>query len=437
MKRLFLTLVPILLLLALVAVLVQHAEALPKFRNSWITMGLPYAVLATAGVLAWRFNKSMLAMLCLYLGVLHLGMTRVYHIGACAENFRILVSLATPGFFAWFYLGRERGVLNEHGVLRLLFMLFLVMLLAVVAQFFQTLPARVVPGWLLAPASSRFLPLPRLAAAMHLFCWGLLVHPSTRRDPKYGALLGAVLATVFVAFCLASPDLFAWNGLPGSGNRIIASLSAASLAFTAAGIVTLYAVLEISHGTAFTDQLTQLPGRRALDYRLAALGRVYAIAMVDIDHFKKVNDTYGHDVGDQALRFIASKLKHVSGGRTFRYGGEEFAIVFPRKTVDQAEPILNAIREDICRASFFLRDTDRPVSKIRGSRQRNRASREKKKLTFSVSIGVADSVGDISGPDDVVRDADKALYKAKTKGRNRVVVTRRSKLDVSRVLRAG
>jgi GGDEF domain-containing protein len=222
-----------------------------------------------------------------------------------------------------------------------------------------------------------------------------------------------------------------------AGHNFPAGLSAASLSLSAAAAITLYAVLEISHGTAFVDQLTQLLGRRALDYRLAALGRTYTIAMVDIDHFKAVNDRHGHDVGDQALRFIAARLSHVRGGRAYRYGGEEFAIVFPRMESAQAEPILNALREDIQKSVFCLRDHDRPASKLKGARKRNRGGKDKKDIKLTVSIGVADSLGDVSGPEDVIVDADKALYKAKKGGRNRVVAAQRKKLDVSRVLRKG
>jgi len=75
-----------------------------------------------------------------------------------------------------------------------------------------------------------------------------------------------------------------------------------------------------------------LPSRRALIERLPSLGRRYTVAMVDVDHFKNFNDTYGHDAGDQVLRMVASRLGEVSGGGTaFRYGGEEFTILFPGK----------------------------------------------------------------------------------------------------------
>lgn len=437
MRRIGLIILPLSLVVVLVILLFRNPQFLRDLRTSWTTGTLPYAILAVAGLLAWRFNKSMLAMLCVFLVILHLGLTRVYALGPCAEHFRTLSAIATPIFFAWFYLSRERGVFNAYGLVRLLVMFVALLLLAAVTQFFGQLPSNLLPGWFVSPVSPRYLPLPRLAVLLFCGCWILLVYPSTRRDPVYGSLLGGILSAVFVAFWVISPDLFAWEELGQAGNRVVAGLVASSLSLSAAGTLALFAVFEISHGTAFVDPLTQLLGRRALDYRLATLSGTYSIAMVDIDHFKRVNDRHGHDVGDQALRFIAARLRQARGGRAYRYGGEEFAIVYPGMSVDQVEPVLNALRESINKSKFYLRDRDRPASKLKGARKRNKKAAVKRDLTLSVSIGVADSIGEVDGPSDVILDADKALYKAKKAGRNRVVASRRRKLDVSRVLRKG
>jgi diguanylate cyclase (GGDEF)-like protein len=80
----------------------------------------------------------------------------------------------------------------------------------------------------------------------------------------------------------------------------------------------------LAERTPYIDELTGLQGRRSLNETLYNLGRKYAIAMIDVDHFKKFNDTYGHKTGDQVLKMIAYKLERISGGaKTFRYGGEE------------------------------------------------------------------------------------------------------------------
>ena len=86
--------------------------------------------------------------------------------------------------------------------------------------------------------------------------------------------------------------------------------------------------------------------------------------MCDVDHFKKFNDTYGHDAGDQVLRMVASKLSHVGGGgRTFRYGGEEFLVVFRGRSASEAKPFVESLRCSIADAGFVLRSPDRPARK--------------------------------------------------------------------------
>ena len=101
---------------------------------------------------------------------------------------------------------------------------------------------------------------------------------------------------------------------------------------TAAALCLVWGLLRSSHAMAYRDELTGLPGRRALNERLKMLGGNFTIAMLDVDHFKRFNDTYGHDVGDEVLKLVASRIRRVGGGGTaYRYGGEEFCIVFPRK----------------------------------------------------------------------------------------------------------
>ena len=113
---------------------------------------------------------------------------------------------------------------------------------------------------------------------------------------------------------------------------------------------------------AFRDELTGIPSRRALNEQLAALGNRYAIAMLDVDHFKKFNDTYGHDLGDQVLKMVAAHIARVGGGgKAFRYGGEEFTVLFPGTDAEDAIPHLEALREEIESYRMALRGSDRPA----------------------------------------------------------------------------
>ncbi|OPA82539.1 GGDEF domain-containing protein [Pseudomonas fluorescens] len=172
---------------------------------------------------------------------------------------------------------------------------------------------------------------------------------------------------------------------------------------------------------AFRDELTGLPGRRALNERMQRLGRNYVLAMTDVDHFKRFNDTHGHDVGDQVLRLVASKLSKVSGGgRAYRYGGEEFAVVYAGKTLDECMPHLEELRQIIADYAIKLRNPDnRPQDDFQG-RQR-RAAGGASSVSVTISIGVAERQVEQRTPEEVLKSADEALYAAKGAGRNCVV----------------
>jgi len=194
---------------------------------------------------------------------------------------------------------------------------------------------------------------------------------------------------------------------------------AATLAFTAAQLVLLVGLIEDSYRLAYHDELTGLPGRRALEEALRSLDGDYAIAMVDVDHFKRFNDRHGHAAGDQALRMVAAELQNVGGcGRAYRYGGEEFAILFPGTPPAEASEALDEIRAAIANRRFALRSPDRPKKKPDPPRK---PSRPPRLISVSVSIGFAGPTSRSSDSNAVLRAADRALYRAKNKGRNRVV----------------
>jgi len=180
------------------------------------------------------------------------------------------------------------------------------------------------------------------------------------------------------------------------------------------------AVAHEAYQMAFRDELTGLPGRRALNERMQRLGRNYVLAMSDVDHFKKFNDTHGHDVGDQVLRLVASKLSKVSGGgKAYRYGGEEFALVFAGKTVEECMPHLEALRESIASYNIQLRNQDsRPQDDLQGRQRRSGSGASS--VSVTVSIGVAERLEQRT-PEEVLKSADQALYSAKGAGRNCVM----------------
>ena len=191
---------------------------------------------------------------------------------------------------------------------------------------------------------------------------------------------------------------------------------ATTVYLAAGGLMLVLAAVEASFVAAYHDGLTGLPGRRALTEALQRIEGPWALAMADVDHFKRLNDTYGHDTGDQVLRMVASRLARVRGGTAYRYGGEEFALLFPGKNRNDVVEELERLREDIAGHTFATR--------ARLRRRRKPAQpppRSGSRLTITVSMGVADG-GKGATSDDVLRAADKALYKAKEEGRNRVAV---------------
>ncbi len=158
-----------------------------------------------------------------------------------------------------------------------------------------------------------------------------------------------------------------------------APVGKASDAYVAtAALILAASLIETSYVLAYHDELTGIRGRRAFNESLLSLDQQYAIAIVDIDHFKKFNDTYGHDVGDQVLCMVAKRLSQVGGdGQAFRCGGEEFAIVFPNTSAKEAFDHLDALRQIIEKSTFHVRGSERRAAaecRENGRRKRRESS---------------------------------------------------------------
>jgi diguanylate cyclase (GGDEF)-like protein len=209
-----------------------------------------------------------------------------------------------------------------------------------------------------------------------------------------------------------------------------------SVYFAAAAFLLAGSIVETSYLLAYHDELTALPSRRAFHDALLRLEPPYSIAMVDIDHFKRCNDTYGHDTGDQVLRMVASRLARVSGGgQPYRCGGEEFAVLFPGKTTNDVLDHLEKLRSDIEASTLRLRGPDRR-QETRGPDRRNQRPRGRSRtghairqlsratpstdLSVTASMGIATSSRENPSAEEVVKAADQALYRAKAGGRNRI-----------------
>ncbi|MDJ0740255.1 MAG: GGDEF domain-containing protein [Gammaproteobacteria bacterium] len=196
--------------------------------------------------------------------------------------------------------------------------------------------------------------------------------------------------------------------------QTLADTQAQGLLDSAQQIRKLRAELMSVRQQARTDALTGLANRTVFDREIGRLVQEkqdcnfdFSLIMMDIDHFKRINDEYGHLIGDKVLRQLANQTAGETrrNDTTARYGGEEFAILLPDTYVDQAREIAEKIRQSIGRLNMRRSDTGEPIGRI------------------TASFGVAQCAADESGTELIAR-ADQAMYTAKNKGRNRTVVAR-------------
>jgi GGDEF domain-containing protein len=389
--------------------------------SGWITLALPalsflyYCALAGGMLLAWRFHSSriFLSLLTLFLAgqaIALLGAGQPTLVIATIRAVAVLVPLD----FILIALMQERGFRVEA-----MAPVTLVLFVEAVVVFVFCRAAEPVSS---SPAHAR-----HLAGVISLPSYSLLVLAAAgafllirfllTRKPVDSALLWSL-----GAFCLS---------LRYAANARTATLYSATVA-----CILATSIIESSYLLAYHDELTTLPSRRAFNDALTRLQEPYSIAVVDIDHFKRFNDTYGHDIGDQVLQLVAANLSRVTGGgRAYRCGGEEFMILFPGKGTAEVVSHLEDLRRAIEDSEFRRRGSDRRKAP-RGADRRNQRSRgrgrkgqairelvqEKSEtaLSVTVSIGVASYSRKDSDPDLVLQSADKALYRAKANGRNRV-----------------
>jgi diguanylate cyclase len=221
---------------------------------------------------------------------------------------------------------------------------------------------------------------------------------------------------------LASASRSLEGSAPGAIRAIVDRLTSATqrarretrtvedrLAETTAEVTRLRQRLERLRRDALTDALTNLANRKAFDEALArafdasvADGRPLALAVIDIDHFKAFNDSFGHQIGDQVIRYVARIIARAGAEPRLaaRYGGEEFAVILPGETIGSAHAIVEQVREEIASRRLKRRSTDEQLGAV------------------TVSVGVAERHPG-EPPDGLIARADAALYASKRAGRNR------------------
>jgi len=359
----------------------------------------PYALVFCCGALAaallisWYYDQSrLLCVASVVVGTVWI----IQQLPAAANSAKFAAVLLLPVNFVLFASVRERGVMSFEGFLKIG---------AVMAQAFglawlgrtnhQTLEALL--GWGHRAVAWMWLPIPAIVS-FGIAGMSLAVLFLVRRSSVEPGLLWALAAMFLGMNQMMMPDaLLLYAGT--------------------ASLMLVFAVLEHGYDIAYRDELTGLPGRRAFNHIMEQLGGTYTLAMCDVDNFKKHNDTYGHETGDQILRMVAAKLSQVGGGgRAFRYGGEEFLLVFRGLSAREAEPFVDAICRSIASTGFVVRGKDRPPKRPLEVRPRKNLTR----IQITVSAGVAGRSPRHSSPELVLDAADAALYRAKEAGRNRV-----------------
>jgi diguanylate cyclase (GGDEF)-like protein len=382
---------------------------LPESFGSILELG-PYWALTLIGFLAAIFNRGKIflttaVVLCGYTLLDASGSEDLSEIQR--STFAFIVTLLIPINLGIISLYRERGVLTTSGGIRLS------ILVTQAAAVFYLLQNNInIPSWyeglVLVPPNlwPTFLPQEQWpfyvsVIALTVSLSTSLIAPTPIKNSVFGATLG---------YCL-----LIWLQV---AHHIDAAFVIAIVLLLANGLLRDY------YNMAYRDELTGLPQRRALNEQMLALGRHYTLAMFDVDHFKKFNDAHGHDIGDQVLQMVASQIKKVTGGgKAFRYGGEEFTVVFSGKDIDEAEFHLEKVRAAIENYEMVIRQQERREDKDNGSkshRKKGSFRRADQKVSVTISIGVASRQSRNESPDDVLKFADEALYKAKGGGRNRV-----------------
>ncbi|WP_346347764.1 GGDEF domain-containing protein [Shewanella gelidimarina] len=353
---------------------------------------LPNWLLPAVAIIALQFNRSRLAYLAILLLAYYFCITTARLAITDLNQYSDQLLLAGALTITWFAFIKDRGLLSPHSVVRIL---------GVIVSL------AIAFGW--SWVNTKF------KIALDSYLPSMITMEIRILTPLYICVLLVFIRGIWQSNLVNTSILITlvlW-----AIHFIYPSLLPISISMTALAIIYILTVLTDSYFLAYRDELTGLASRRALYNAVLSLGRKYSVAMLDIDHFKKFNDTYGHDVGDQVLKLVSSKINQVNGsGKAFRYGGEEFTIIFPRKDVASVIIFLEEVREAIEDYDIVLRNDKR---KQQTKAKRSSTQSDRKTVNVTISIGVAEHKNGETF-EQTLKRSDVALYSAKKKGRNQV-----------------
>jgi len=393
--------------LLLVAIFIRESTINLSLEYQQILNWMPYATLGLAMVLCINYNHARLFTISLALLLIYYFIQSELQVSL--NEFRAhfiysAISILLPITLLLFFFLPERGLRNRYGILIILTvpLLFLISLTAFKVVSEVKLMEIMNDYFLLRPFENYLLSIN--ATIIYFFALVAGLYRLCKTDNEYYSALLSVLAFSFIVLAYFSLQKISVVMLSIAGISLIVSLMRGAL------------------DMAYRDDLTGLLGRRALNERLKGLAKPYVIAMADVDHFKNFNDTHGHDIGDEVLKMVARKIGAVKGGGTaYRYGGEEFCMVFSGKNIEYSKPFLDVVRTDIEAYKMALRDIEhrsKSAEKAKQRRGRRGQNRAGKTVSVTISIGFAEANDKYIKADEVLKAADTALYKAKNNGRN-------------------
>jgi diguanylate cyclase (GGDEF)-like protein len=371
---------------------------------------LPYILFGTGVVLGGVFTQSRISFLCVLFACITFLADYSFFVQDNVAKGRTVVLLSAiyvPSLTALFHRLNERGFWTTHAGFRGLLVLSAILIILLLPMIPELSNAVLNAQSAMFRPLSDYIRIPLIGILVFLLSLPFLIIRKQHESPFLGKLLCVTMLFVFGAL---NHPVTAEHSRYGE-TMLLTFMSGSALTL-------IWAVLESSWRSASIDELTELPGRRVLKHHMASLGPSYTIAMLDIDHFKKINDKYGHDTGDQVLRFIAMHLNRNLAGKTYRYGGEEFVIICENEDINQTFEALERLRRAISERKFWIRSKTRPKEKPEKVRSSDKGSHGES-ITVTVSIGVAKKSSKYSTTQEVLEAADKALYKAKKEGRDR------------------
>jgi diguanylate cyclase (GGDEF)-like protein len=364
------------------SLMIFYDEKIPKAIFSLVPY-LFYAISTLILWVSWHFNRNrfifiMLPLILMHIGFEHFSATR-------ATSLFLYSSFLYPLHLIVFLLLKERGFFSIWGLFKIGFFIAEIAVVLYLIYFPNELVNHYVNIKMFAFS---FYPLKDMAIVVGIFVLFVLVSlVMFNRYLIYNGTFLVITLTFYVGLYLLKVP------------------HANELSLLVIGVIIFALLIRESYRLAFYDELTSLPGRRALVEDMAKLGMKYSLCMIDIDFFKKFNDTYGHDTGDEVLKMVASKLANVTGGgKAYRYGGEEFVLLFPSKTSDDAFTHTDILRDVISKSPFSVRN-----------------KKGFKNIFINISAGVVQNSSKDKDPFAVMKRADNALYKAKEAGRNKVI----------------